>query len=85
VGQIAGRDRDPLRLYALAIAFEVLRLWSVPSPSAGARAVKPERAAHAGIGIAPGEQGVDLRRRRMCGAESEFHDAAGNRIEILAP
>src|SRR6516225_12481695 len=85
MSEIAGRDRISLRLDALAIPFKVLRLWSVSGPPAGASTMESERAADAAVGIAPGEQGVDLRRRRMCRPEPELHDAANNRIEFLAP
>ena len=84
MSQIAGRDRGQLRLYILAVALEVLRLRSVPSTAAGAGAVIAQRAAHPAVSIAPGKQGVDLRRRGVRSTKAQLDDATGDRIKLLA-
>ena len=85
MGQITGRNCGQFRFYAVAVAFEILRLRSVPGPPAGAGATKSQSAADPAIGIAPGEQRVDLRRRSMRGADPELNDATNCRVEALAP
>jgi hypothetical protein len=58
---VASRHRCQFCLDVFAVAPKVLRLWSVPSPSSGAGAVKFQSAADPAIGITPGEQCIDLR------------------------
>src|SRR5262249_43459026 len=82
---VAGGNRRDSGFQIVGLwAFQVLRLDSVPSPSAGAGAVIAQSAADAAIAVTAGAEGVNLLCRSLSTTLAEFQCATHCWCQIVA-